>query len=411
MTPTFELPRSFVPLEFLSGRLTLRADDARWLVSTVLRKTANRDTDPWGCVRLHSSILRRVMDSHTMGDVIRALENGAIETAPYYAGVKARGFRLAKRYLGDRSVRVPCVDPRLLGRLEQERQRWEAGKPKAGWKPIHFLLDAEQRQLTIDPAADDILVTLPEHTRLCQDVLVSRLQRREFSFSVSSTNRVFNAITGLKRELRGALRIGGEPVGGVDIACAQPALLALEMELHSPTNGPKSRATYKDTPLVTPAPALPHDSSPSPATPCSFASLTCSGRLYEHLMGLTGLGRADVKRAILRDVLAKRGRYPSLVEQAFRRAFPDAYTFIRAVNRPDHGELIRRLQRLESWLVIEKVAPRLVGRVPVLTLHDAIYSTRRCLATVKEAFEEVFEQIGFRLVVKPEVPESSEMQR
>ena len=89
------------------------------------------------------------------------------------------------------------------------------------------------RQLTIDPAADTILATLPEHTRLCQDVLVSRVRHREFPFSVSSTGRAFNSVTGLKRELRPTLRLGGEPIGGVDIVCAQPALLALEIARHA----------------------------------------------------------------------------------------------------------------------------------------------------------------------------------
>jgi hypothetical protein len=64
--------------------------------------------------------------------------------------------------------------------------------------------------------------------------------------------------------------------------------------------------------------------------------------------------------------------------------------------------LIRRLQRLESWLVVETVAPRLVGRVPVVTLHDAIFSTRHCLATVEAAFNEVFAEIGCRLSLKLE---------
>jgi hypothetical protein len=128
-----------------------------------------------------------------------------------------------------------------------------------------------------------------------------------------------------------------------------------------------------------------------------------SGRLYERLMELTCLPRDVVKLAFLRDVLAKRGRYPSAVETAFRRSFPDVYGYIRAVNRQNHGELIRRLQRLESWLVIENVAPRLVGRVPVVTLHDAIYSTLHSLEAVEAAFHEVFDEIGFRLSLKREV--------
>jgi len=119
-------------------------------------------------------------------------------------------------------------------------------------------------------------------------------------------------------------------------------------------------------------------------------------------MDATGLPRERVKIGFLRDVLAKRGCYPSTVEQAFREAFPSVYSFIRAVNRRDHGELIRHLQRLESWLVVEQVAPRLIGRVPCLTLHDAIYSTMRSLPTVEEAFAETFEALGIRLKVKTE---------
>ena len=75
---TFTLPRSFDSAGFLPRHILLCADDARWLVSTILRKMANRDTDPWGWTRLHSTILRRVMGNHTC-DIIRALEQGAIE--------------------------------------------------------------------------------------------------------------------------------------------------------------------------------------------------------------------------------------------------------------------------------------------------------------------------------------------
>jgi hypothetical protein len=194
-TVTFTLPRSFNPAEFLdTPRLAMRADDARWLVSTIVCKTANRDTDRWGCVRLHSKIMRRIMYEPTMGDVIEALERGAIETYGYAAGVKSKGFRLAGRYLGDRPVRVLAVDVRLVQRIQREQERMEA-EQRREWLPIHHLLNAEQRQLTIDPAADELVSVLPYHCRLCQSVLVDRLQRRQLSFSVSTTGRVFNSIT------------------------------------------------------------------------------------------------------------------------------------------------------------------------------------------------------------------------
>ena len=124
--------------------------------------------------------------------------------------------------------------------------------------------------------------------------------------------------------------------------------------------------------------------------------------LYEGLMAATGLDRSTVKQRLLVDVLAKRGRYPSVVEQAFGRLYPTVYGVIRAINRDDHGELIRLLQRAESWLVVETVAPRLVGRVRIVTLHDAIYSRRLDVGTVAAAFREVFDEIGFEMALKCE---------
>ncbi len=264
MNVTFTLPASFQPLEFLRApRLAMRCDDARWLVSTILRKTANRDTDIWGCVRLHSSIMRRIMDKHAVGEIVDSLvAGGALETAPHCAGVKAKGYRLAQRYLGDRCIQIRVPDPRLLDRIERERERRKADEQRQRWKPIHYALAAEQRHVTIDEESEQILESLPPHTRLCQDVLVSDIRQRQHPFSVSSTGRVFNSITGLKRELRRALRIDGQHVGSVDIRCAQPALLAMLISQQVyPSAGEKSGATYKLTPSLSPshapAPSLP----------------------------------------------------------------------------------------------------------------------------------------------------------
>lgn len=41
-----------------------------------------------------------------------------------------------------------------------------------------------------------------------------------------------------------------------------------------------------------------------------------------------------------------------------------------------------------------------MGRVPIVTLHDAIYSTASDLRTVEAAFLETFDAIGCRLTLK-----------
>ncbi len=278
------------------------------------------------------------------------------------------------------------------------------------WLPIHYRLNDEQRCLTIDAAADAILDGLPTHTRLCQDVLIGRIRRRDFVFSVGTTRRVFNAITGLKRELRTALRIDGAALGSVDIRCAQPGLLAIILNESIPPSVPKPRATYKHdaAALPSPLPCLPA-AYLAPLVPslafadvADFCASAASGCLYERLVLLSGLPREFVKKRFLVDVLAMKGRYPSKVERAFQAEFPTVHRAIRYINRADHGELIRLLQRMEAWLVVETVSPRLVGRVPCITLHDAIYSTGPNLAAVESAFLETFDAIGCRLSLKVE---------
>ena len=239
------------------------------------------------------------MNQETAREIVEALERGgAIETAPYCPGVKCKGYRLAKRYLGDRCVRVPILDPRLLDRIERERERLQAEERQTCWKPIHYRLDAEQQHLTIDAAADAILDGLPDHTRLCQDVLVDNLRRRSLPFSVGKTGRVFNSITGLKRELRQALRLGGEQIGAVDISCAQPGLLAMAMSQFYPPSVGKTPLTYKHScsPLSRSLPSPPSLASDVP----SFVSLASEGSLYERLAELSGLPRAVVETEVSR---------------------------------------------------------------------------------------------------------------
>jgi hypothetical protein len=128
--------------------------------------------------------------------------------------------------------------------------------------------------------------------------------------------------------------------------------------------------------------------------------------LYDFLVCASALSRDKVKLGVLRDVVAKKGCYSSVVEDAFALHFPSVLEYIRSVNSvgddSPHGNLIRALQRAESRLVVETIAPKLLGKVPVVTLHDAVYTTTPCLPAVEDAFAETFERLGFYLSLKRE---------
>lgn len=408
--PTFDLPRSFHPTECLPGRLVIKADYARWLVSTILRKMARGGRDTLGLARLHSDILYRVL-GRDVAKIVQALEAGhAIETTPYRPGAQTRGYRLAHRFLDDRLVRVPCTNPVLRGRLAREAERMEiaAKQARTRWQPIHHALDAEQRSLSIDgPAADAMLDGLDNpHAKLSQDVLVNDLKRRAYRFSVGTTGRIYNSLSSLKSELRGAVRLAGDGIGCVDIKNSQPAILGC---LLAPPQVSQKVCKHRCTPLPSvPLPSSAPCLSASVLASCllssvaAFRDVASSGTLYDHLADLCGLPRAEVKRRFLVDVLAKKGRYPSEVEDAFRSEYPAVWSAIQEVNHDSHCNLIRLLQEAEAWLVVENVAPRLVGRVPTVTLHDAVYSRADKLAVVEAAFDDVFAALGFRLALKRE---------
>jgi hypothetical protein len=293
---------------------------------------------------------------------------------------------------------VPATDPRLIERIEAQRERQD-DEQHSWWQPIHYMLDEEQRAVTVTTGANEILDELPDHSRLCQDVLVSNIRHRIFPFAVSTTGRVFNSVSGLKRELRAALRLAGEPLGSVDIVNAQPALLAMLLLQKTNPKVVKVAETYKHTPC---SPTLPCPCLPGGPDARAFADSALSGGLYELLIATSGLTRDEVKVGFLRDVLAKKGRYPSVVESAFRDAFPSVLRTIRSVNSTDHGTLIRMLQKAEAWLVLGQVAPRLLGRVPIVTLHDAIYSRRREVGSVADSFRDAFRDIGVSMGLKVE---------
>jgi len=260
--------------------------------------------------------------------------------------------------------------------------------------PIHDQLDAIQQQLTIVGDADEVIATLRPEAILCQDILVGRIRSAEHSFTVANSGRVFNSITSLKRELRPCLRLAGEPLGCVDIREAQPALLAMIMTQDSPSNGWKGCATYRVS--------RGGGGGGGGADVLDFCSLVSEGSFYKKLGELTGTDRPYAKKRFLVDVLAKKGGYQSKHEDAFRQRFPSVWNYIRSVNQKDHGELIRRLQRAEADFVIHSVAPRLVGRIPVLSLHDALYGRLGDLDDIEQAFHDAITQAGFSMAFKRE---------
>ena len=409
MACSFVNPASFEPREFLKSlALARRLDDARYFVSLIHTKLARRDVDHLGVVRLHAKHLKNIMRGSTYAAVVESLlDGGAIERFPYSVGERSFGFRLASRFVNDKHVRIQATDNRLIRRLQRFHDQ-AAAERDARMKPVHRALARQQYRLRIDgEAARQTLASLPATCNPfdTQGVLIEDIERHEFHLNVGQYGRVSNNITSLKRELRQNLNVNGQPLGCVDLACAQPALLAKliansnnrgEGEERQGTGGRGKRTGSSKHSSSIYDSRFGHDGDVN-----LFTALVQSGVFYEFMVERLqgdGIGRDEVKHRILVDVIAKRGRYPSAVENEFRRLFPTVHAFIRRTNREDHANLIRELQRAESSFVIDAVAAELTERHPrlfVVSLHDALYTTAGNVPRVERAFQRAFQMTGF----------------
>lgn len=433
LQPNFILPACFDPGILLPASLAKRLDDARYFINTILRKLVRQQADATGYVRLRAANLRKVMHFRDYSKVVDALLSaGTVQRTSYQVRNYPFGYRLDTAYLHEPHKRIRVKDERLLARLMKFIQKCKEDGLKE-MLPVHQELWQRQKRLDIDGSlARSIIADLPAESNPfdVQNILVADIEQRQFRLSVGNYGRVSNSITNLKREVREALRVDGERLVGVDIACCQPSLLALLMQrLIPPTEGKNCTSYNASLPPPVGLPSLSRlglsSSLVSRLSGCldcpsvsKFADRCCRGSLFDFLLRLfeeRGIEttRDRIKLTFLADILAKRkanrhgAEYPSEMESIFREEFPGVWQFIRIVNGHgwNHERLIRILQRLESWLVIENVCQRFMTDNPsefVITLHDAIYVCPGAVERATAAFEGVFEALEFHMTLKIE---------
>lgn len=411
----FLLPESFDARDVLPKELHKRADDANYLVSTILKKIAAGKADSSGRVVLNAANLRNIMARDDYVKVVNALlKAGVIHRDSYRVGKKSYGYQLDDRYQYDTLVRTDVTSPRLKRRLMKFHDDWRK-EQRNRMDKVHFHLERLQQRLSIDrDHATSILAALPRGKNRfdTQGHLVNQLAQQRMHFSVGKNGRVSNSITNLSRELRPALRLDGRPLVCLDLKNSQPALLGM-MVRDAAKIGAGGGSTIYDAENENPNRAVTHGSLAGCCDLDLYCELSQGGRVYEAIQAeLPGYTRDQVKARFMPDVLAKGkvnergGEYPSAVEDCFKKLFPTVFTFIRRTNQNgfQHANVIRLLQQMEAKLVIRTVCEDLRVNHPtvaVVTLHDSIYSTEDNMAVIREAFERAFEQNHYLMTLQP----------
>jgi hypothetical protein len=385
----FTLPATFRPADYLPFRMRSQHDTARWFVSTILTKLAHQRGPE--VVRLHGQFLKRMMGGNYARIIEALLDGRAVYRRPYSVG-ESFAYGLDERFASVSHVVVPVTDDVMIQRIRRQRER-VVSRSNQLFLPVHHQLFKHQTRLCIDATeARRCLATLSERCNRfdAQGIQIGEIESKKWRMTVSRYGRVQNNITSLKKELRTHLRLGNDRLWELDLVAAQPSLLALLIQKQT-THFDKTRNHRR----VHSWPACPVAPFPcSPAAAVAFRASVLDGDLYGCLADAAGVVRCEAKRRFLVDVLAKRGTYPSIVEDAFRVMFPAVLDYVRAVNRNDHATLIRTLQKLESWLVIEQVCGRL-DDTPAITLHDGVFASQSNMPQVERAFQAVTNELDF----------------
>ena len=396
-TVTFTIPESFRPRAFLSPTLSTYGMQANFVMHTLVGRLRYAFEPDRGAA-ISQRILRECggyRSLHVFKELLQRREicrKGKAKQTRYWP---------ADHFQPDRLMRTPCTDRKFAIKLNGKWSELRARKQNEQLRrrrPVHTQWEAWQRRLSVDVAEmERILAEIPAASNPygIQRATLEDIQAGRWRFVIDAYGRVHNNISNLKTDLRGSLRLNGQRLWGVDISNSQPAFLGLLMLAKPPLVGGF---------VLSPIWIEVCDNQPvGRKEDNKYVGVVSSGQLYELLQAESGLDRATTKRALLRDVFARRGRYPSPTRDAFGYYFPDLLRWIDRFNKHDHGALVRHLQRVESEFMIHLVGRRLAlhaDSCSFISLHDGIYTTQECLACAEAAIQSAAAEIGFRYQAK-----------
>jgi hypothetical protein len=245
--------------------------------------------------------------------------------------------------------------------------------------PVHKWLFGKLREVEMDEPADDELLRIAEGDAAKAKTYgqaVEAIRNGEWWMELApKTGRLFSNITNLKRELRGHLRVKGEPLVEMDIRNSQPTFLALLCLRHG---------IHADR----------------------YRQVCEEGRLYEHLGGITGLSREETKTQLIKQAFFSKNGYSNATKRAFRGEFPEVAEFIRRIKEKDHARLAVELQRAEANFVIRTACERMMKERPemfVSTIHDCLMTLPGDADYARAVMTEEFARLGLKLSVEVKV--------
>ena len=91
-------------------------------------------------------------------------------------------------------------------------------------------------------------------------------------------------------------------------------------------------------------------------------------------------------------------------DRGFGVMFPSVTRVIKRIQKQNYRQLAHLTQNIESTLVIDRAVRRIMTlrceNVPILTVHDGIFTRPQFLPLVEEVLREVFAEVGLAVHLK-----------
>ncbi len=230
----------------------------------------------------------------------------------------------------------------------------------------------------------DILIDF-ENRRTFLLAEVERIHQGDPYIKRNKTNfRLDHPFTRLPSYLFKYLTIDGRPLNELDLKNSQPFFAAC---LFKPTPAVKKITSeyIGDYYTIFPESRKLHEKEDVKL----YTSLVCEGKFYEFIMnhcrdrGITFINKGEFKDEIFTVFFGKGIAYKyNEVAEVFREKFPNVYRLFYEIKKKDHARLPNLLTRIESYVMLDRVATRIHKKypeMPILTKHDSVQPSKCAL--------------------------------
>lgn len=359
----------------------------------------------------------------------------------YIVGEKSMGFLINKYSSHQATVHlVPIQDFVTKKNRTKEANKFKADLAVTSAKYGHLTKwFNEKLKIDVDPATEKVEEMFPEqtggirgtakgkpsiwHKRYKAILAINKIANQEFYYSVDeNVGRFHSNLTNIKRELRNYITYDGQKLVNIDIKNSQPlfSLLLLQEGFYAEKEGQFTIHNLPQSLLLLSSPNTSYShilimivktlQSIDIQSIDDYVGLVSSGDFYEKMSALVypseSFNKQKIKEMIFTVFFSRNkfiGQVGAKPKRDFKTAFPSVYEIFRQLKVKNHTVLAHILQRIESEIIIQRVAKRIASErpeLPIFTIHDSVATTdgnEDYVATVIK--EEVFNMTGLNVLL------------